>query len=257
MSRILRGTGSSVFRAPINEGWALTGNALKTWGINNTESGEVTLVAIHKDPALISATLTVQYPNYIPSTPGCLSGKLKGYITRLEAPSINSTSGIRLNGQTWDDSPDGHPIGNYTEEIIEPDEQSNTFTLVVSQYTVIALRIGCQPGLASRVYTPPPPQPFTPPGFTPDGTNGTATPTLSPAPVSAQAGLKNVGRLVAIGVSAGILGLGSALCLITFLRRRRTKTLGVPPLGDGGQGQHPHPYARESPYLFGYGGRAL
>ncbi|KNC95860.1 uncharacterized protein SPPG_08725 [Spizellomyces punctatus DAOM BR117] len=256
VNRILRGAGSTLFRASLDGGWALTGNSIKTWGVNNTATGEMTLVVIHKSPAANATSFTVQYPYAFSALSNCTSSQQpKGYITRLEAPALNAKTGVTINKQTWDNSLDGHPIGAYTEEIVEA--QGQMFTFTVQQYSIVALRIGCTPGLPARSYTPPPVEPVNP-GFTPVWGTPNPTPSADPdAPLKTEQ--RTLGKYVGIGVGAAVLGLACALALTALVRKRRMKNDGaIPtPRTSNAAARHPHPFAKRNPYLYAYAGEVV
>jgi hypothetical protein len=82
-------------------------NTLKLWATLDRK-GVVRVVIINKD---LQADCDV-----VLEVPGS-SGSLK----RLTAPSPDATKGIRLAGQTYDDTPDGNPVGVPVTEVARHD----------------------------------------------------------------------------------------------------------------------------------------
>ncbi|KAJ3166417.1 hypothetical protein HDU88_003285 [Geranomyces variabilis] len=256
-ARILRGDGSKVFRAPVDGGWAQTGNSTKTWGVSHAD-GTVSLVVIVKTPNAFSAKLGGGSQMPTVTCPG--NAKPQGFVSRMvvnaSTQPLSATSGITVNGQTWDGSLDGLPVGAYTEEALDP----TTGTLQVPGYSAAVLRVGCQAGLAGVQYVPPPaatiePVPL-PPAATPappGAWNGNVTTGVVPTgvPINDASGSPSprVGALVGIGIAAAVLLLGAGL-FIAGLYSRRHKRVAE---GD----RHPHPFADGSPYLGKRGGEIV
>ncbi|KAJ3149341.1 hypothetical protein HDU86_006976 [Geranomyces michiganensis] len=255
-SRILRGDGSRIFRAPIDSGWAQVGNATKTWGVFHAD-GTASLVVIVKTPGAFSVKLGGKIPNV--ACPG--NARPRGFVSRMVVGTttepLSATTGITVNGQTWDGSLDGLPVGAYVEEALDP----ATGVLQVPGYSAAVLRIGCQAGLASVQHVPPPaatiiPPPIPPPGATPappgvwSGNDTTGVvPTGTPMNAGAGVSTPRVGALVGIGIAAAVFLLGGGLFIVGLYSRRHKR---VPPAGT-----HPHPFAEGSPYLGKRGGEIV
>jgi len=69
--------------------------------------------------------------------------KVTGQLIRLTAPSVTGEFGVSLAGQTYDNSPDGNPIGNWTEESVAPDvvDGNSLYSFNVAQLSAIMMQI--------------------------------------------------------------------------------------------------------------------
>ena len=73
---------------------------IKLWAVRDA-SKRVRVLVLHKDLLAPPATITL--------SPGKATGRVT--LKRLEAPAINLSEGLRWAGQTFDDTPDGKPVG--------------------------------------------------------------------------------------------------------------------------------------------------
>jgi hypothetical protein len=213
MNRILRGSNAQVFKVALDNSWAtFSSDVIKTWGVKR--DNEMTFVAIHKDPLQGSVSISVKAP----TLSGC--NNQTGFVTRMTGSSLDSQTGVTLAGQTFDNSGDGRPLGNFVEEIVHASD--NLYTINVDQYTVVSLRIGCKAGPLSYE---PVPTPQSPPNKTPASTSF-----FTPA-------------IIAVIVIGGVIVLIVTVCLI--LRNYGKK---APQLID--PENHPHPFAKNNQFLY-------
>ncbi|KAI8918483.1 hypothetical protein DFJ77DRAFT_455773 [Powellomyces hirtus] len=247
VQRILRGANSRVFRAPMDGGWATVGNSTKTWGVLHSD-GSASLVIITKEAGAVS----IKTANVPPVS--CPNGAAaKGFVSRMSVLSstpLTATTGITVNGQTWDGSLDGRAIGDYVEESIDP----KTGIINVPGYSIAVLRVGCDAGMIGVQYTPPVPAPFIPatepgkPGWTGNGTSA-GIPGGAETDANGNVHGPKVGALVGIGIAAAVVLLGGILTVLGIQRRRRATLVD--------SNSHPHPYARNSAYLGKRGGEMV
>lgn len=249
VNRALRGPGAQIFRAPLDGGWATLGNGTKTWGIANAQTGEVSVVIVHKDAAATAArNFAVAVPPAVGKAKGCGAAgtPVRAFVSRLECPGcagagggnrelLRATHGLKLNGQTWDGSLDGMPIGAFVEDVVEV--VNGVANVMVAPLTAVAVRLGCTGGMVARQFTPPTVV-FN--GPTATDANGTSTgPTTwdgRPAtpgdpssidPASQQAlqkpWYKHTGTIVGIAIAGLVLLLGIILLAFTIIRNRRRR----------------------------------
>ncbi|KAJ3013562.1 hypothetical protein HKX48_005672 [Thoreauomyces humboldtii] len=239
-NRLLRGSNSRVFRAEIGGAWALTGNATKTWGVLHS-NGEMSLAVIEKSGSPLSVNVA------IPSVKCNGSTTPQGYISHLVSPNsdLTATTGITINGQTWDGSLDGLPVGPYGETVV-PVTAGGTYVLAVPAYSVTTLRIGCEGGLVAVEYVPPPAATMSAmaPGAVATTTwNGTTPNVNNPTAVQdAEETPQRVGALVGIGIAAIAVALATGLAVFAFWRRGTAKQRPM-------AATHAHPYANGNVYL--------
>jgi hypothetical protein len=215
MNRVLRGNGR-VFKVALDNSWALnSSDVIKTWGIKKDDNTEITFIAIHKDPLQGSVSIDVN----IPTLSGLSCAKPTGFVTRMSGVSLDSQTGINIAGQTFDNSRDGNPVGDFVEEIVNGN--NNVYTINVNQYTAVALRVGCKAGIVDYV-VPPVQSP-------PNKTSSTST-FFTPA-------------IIAFIVIGGVFVLIVITCLIVRKHRKKTPQSIDPE-------NHPHPFAKGNPFLY-------
>jgi len=90
-------------------------------------SGIVRILIINKDQTA-SGSVSVT-----------LSGHGNGTLTKLLAPSYQSTTGVSLGGQTFDGSTDGTPVGTESNELVIP--QNGVYTIQISPTSAALLTV--------------------------------------------------------------------------------------------------------------------
>lgn len=219
MNRILRGDNSRVFKVALDNSWATSSSdVIKTWGVKRDDDSEVTFVAIHKDPLVGSVSIDVN----VPTLSGCANPT--GFVTRMTGVSLDAKNGIKLAGQTFDNSGDGKPVGDFVEEIVNGND--GIYTINVDQFTVVALRVGCNAGLLA--YVPIPDLKY------PPVRNQTNDPFSSPLIIA----------VIIIGSIVFLVVFGSVI--FTIVRKYQRKTTQAPVDAEN----HPHPYATNNPFLY-------
>ncbi|KAI9106193.1 hypothetical protein DFS34DRAFT_589444 [Phlyctochytrium arcticum] len=238
VNRALRGTGNIAFRAAMDvaTGWPVTGDSIKAYGLNNTETGEMSVVIVHKDAtATGTIPITVSFPGTSVGAGKACSGNkaMQGYVMRLEAAGgLQARTGITLNGQTYDGVTDGKIAGDFTEEILTPqqtaDPQIWTVTVNVAQYSAVSVRFGCSAGPAPQVHT----IPYT----APSNTTVTGQEPVNPMDPNLPGGttaaadsdalrrqLKRKSAIIGIAVAAAVAGIITVICIVGCKAYRRRK----------------------------------
>jgi hypothetical protein len=100
---------------------------LKAWATLDS-SGNVRLLLINKDTTAIGL-VEVQ-----------LAGYSTAVVTRLTAPTYQSSTGLTLAGQTFDNSTDGTPLGTAYAEFVTP--VAGTYSVALPPTTAVLLTVG-------------------------------------------------------------------------------------------------------------------
>jgi hypothetical protein len=66
-------------------------------------------------------------------------GRTKATLVRMHAPSLTSSTGITLAGQTWQGSTDGKPVGQLATEMVPSD--GTTFSVMLPALDAVVVTI--------------------------------------------------------------------------------------------------------------------